>query len=650
MIAINFPRWMRSAQILITLVLLSGPSFIPIAFAQQAAEQKISGYPQDWSHHHVIFSDPGTEEQARRDGWHDRWQKITNDPRYAHQQHRRIGLRRPEPSREIRGEKRGGNGPRWERTPEPESILKSDWNQTMGAGAVQPNTFPAKWSFDPYTYSCANDYVVYPTGAIGASTSATIIAYNNLYGGTPTPTCSGTVPQTYWAYNTGGTTYTIPTSPVLSRDGTKVAFTQITGTATELVVLKFAPGGGGTMGSPVTPGTSTDIVDCTAPCMTVTTLSAVGVSNTRSSPYYDYSGTDTLYVGDNSGKLYKVSGVFGGTSTPTVSTASLGTASLASPVYDPVSGCIFVGDNVGFFWSVSSGVPGTVCTGTTFQLFGRSELIGGGGANQGIFDSAILDSTAQKVYAFVIDSAAIGNCAAGKNCVDQFATDTITSGSTTAAPANEQPVGQGGSGFNIYAGHFDNVYYSSASGNAGNLWVLGNTDAAGANLYRIPIGAGSAMSTPVTAISGITTGFGWGSPITEFCNNGTSPCVANSTATTAGNDYLFFSVDRLETAQGACGTSAGNGCVLSYTVNTPTNTPTLTGAAQYSTVSIGNGCWTTAGIVVDNAATAAGTSQIYFVSLNGNDGGGDGFNASNHCGAAGTSNNLGAVQANQNNP
>ncbi len=641
-------RW----RVRFVLGLLAATAIILFIPGSLFAQQPHSGLPHDWSHHHVVFSNPGTMEDAIKNGSFDRWQKIARDPRYLHQLYRRSGMRQPEGWPGNRGEEWEENRRRWEHAPQPESDLKSDWNQTMTTGAVQPNAFPAKWSFDPYTSSCANDFVVYPTGATGSATAATIVAYNNLYA----TTCSGTVPQVYWAYNTGGTTFTISTSPILSEDGTMVAFTQITSTATDLVVLKFAPAGGGTVGSPVVPTTSTDIVDCTAPCMTVTALSAVGTSNTRSSPYYDYSGTDTLYVGDNSGTLYKVTGVFTGTTSPTIATATLGSTngSLASPVYDPVSGCVFVGDNGGVFWSVSSGVPGTVCTGTSFAVFGHSELLGNGAPNQGIFDGVLLDLTAQKIYAFGMDSAAIGNCALGQDCVYQFATNTITSGSTNAAPANEEPLGQGGSGYNLYAGAFDNVYYGSASGSAGNLWVLGNTDAAGLNLYRVPIGASSAMSTPVIAISAITDttagNIGWASPLTEFCNNGTSPCVASSTATTSGNDYIFFSVDRLQTTKGSCGTAAGDGCVLSYTINTPTNTPTLTGAAQFTTVSVGNGCWTTSGIAVDNATTATGTSQIYFISFNGNDAGGGGFNSSNHCGAGGTTHNLGAVQANQNNP
>src|SRR5271157_1809741 len=97
---------------------------------------------------------------------------------------------------------------------------------SMGSGTtVGIDNYPAKYSFavlgNPTTANCAGgaapDFVVYNTSTGGGSGQASIIAYDNLYSGT----CAGTVPQTYWAYNTAGT---ISTSVVLSLDGTQVAF------------------------------------------------------------------------------------------------------------------------------------------------------------------------------------------------------------------------------------------------------------------------------------------------------------------------------------------------------------------------------------------------------------------------------------------
>ncbi len=101
--------------------------------------------------------------------------------------------------------------------------------------------FPAKWSFDSTTAAClgapAPDFVVYGTNVPGSGTQANIVALTNLYAG-----CGGQVPGFYWGYNTGGK---VVTSPVLSLDGTQVAFTQTTGGTASLVLLKWAAGGTG---------------------------------------------------------------------------------------------------------------------------------------------------------------------------------------------------------------------------------------------------------------------------------------------------------------------------------------------------------------------------------------------------------------------
>lgn len=44
---------------------------------------RITGVPEDWSHHHAVFADPGTADQAIKNGTYDRWTKIVNEPRYV---------------------------------------------------------------------------------------------------------------------------------------------------------------------------------------------------------------------------------------------------------------------------------------------------------------------------------------------------------------------------------------------------------------------------------------------------------------------------------------------------------------------------------------------------------------------------------------
>jgi hypothetical protein len=503
---------------------------------------------------------------------------------------------------------------------------------TGGAGSavVQPNLYPAMYSASFTTASC-EDFVVYPAGT-GAAGAATIVAFSNLYAGG----CSGTVPSAYWAYNTGGM---VTTSPVLSLDGTQVMFVQVSGTTASLVLLKWSANNG-TLALPVTPTAVTlaNYQSCTAPCMT--TLAFSGSHNDSfSSPFYSYSD-DTVYVGDDSGYLHQFTGVFEGTPAETTGNWPLHlstTQKLSSPVYDPVTGHVIVGDFGGILHSV---------TASTGVVFGTTVSMG-----DVIADAPLLDSTAGKIYVFVTTAnSSVSAGVSGDNAVYELST-----GFTSVAGAAVKAVGTGGNGFYLYDGIFDNVYFSSANA-TGNLYVVGNTGAtSGANLYRIPI-TNSTMGTPVTAVSGLTLNSAgaspWPSPVEEFCNNGASACTANATQTTAGTDYVFFSVNR-GTPTG-CTTSPGNGCVLSYNVSTPTAV-TLSGSGlPVATPSNGNGCWATGGIVIDNSipsGTFAGASQIYFIGLGTNAAGGPTgtTKTSASCGN-GISTTISATQASQSNP
>jgi hypothetical protein len=180
--------------------------------------------------------------------------------------------------------------------------------QSLGNNAtVGAVNFPAKFSFNSGVASCGSDYVVYSTGLVGSGTQASLIAYNNLYSG-----CGGTVPSVYWAYNTGGQ---ILTSPVLSLDGTQLAFAQSVGGAGSLVLLKWAALAGETVASPAAPMNvfpSAGYSTCTAPCMTMIALQEPPLADdTTSSVYYDY-GSDTAWVGDSNGYLHRFSPVFAG--------------------------------------------------------------------------------------------------------------------------------------------------------------------------------------------------------------------------------------------------------------------------------------------------------------------------------------------------
>lgn len=590
------------------------------------------------------------------------------------------------------------------------------------AATVMPDATPAKYGPSLTAASCTSDFVIYPTGQAGSGTAATIIAYNNIYSGCAT----GAVPSVMWAYNTG-TGYSVTTSPVLSWDGTAVAFVQTGASGSQLVILKGTPTGGQGFRNPggtFTTPTSMSACPASTACMITVNLTN---PDTYSSPFYDYAADDAIYVGDNKGYLELITGVF--TGTPSVATAiNLGNNNpLASPVLDATSGCVFVGDTTGFLYSVSSQIKGTVCNGGAFATFGHTGNLGNGAANDGIFDAPIVDSTAGQVYAFVThggsvttsfsvsaDSSsvfpntiigtggtggtfttaevgdsisgdgitgadtivlvstffnsaiitALPTCtnnnppytcgpytftltrtSSGNNVIDRFATSTITSGSTGAGPAQSVYIGTGGTGFNLYSGTFDNIYFTSTNSASpvGNLYAIGDTattgGAGGASLYQIPI-SGGAMGGPLPVVTGLNaTGYAWPSPLTEFNNNGT--------------DLLFFSVNAGASSIGGtttgCTGVAGSGCIFSYNITTTTPALIANSALNVKTPSGTNGCWATDGIVIDNSAALAGAQQIYFVELNGGTAGSGSAPASTSC-TTGTAAIIDAVQASQTNP
>ena len=493
------------------------------------------------------------------------------------------------------------------------------------AGAVvQPNMYPAKYSLSANTASCS-DFVVYPAGTAGATGGASIIAFSNLYTGG----CTGTVPSVDWAYNTGGM---VTNSPVPSLDGTQVVFVQVSGTTASLAILKWSAHSG-TPTLPVTP-TATTLATyrgCSAPCLV--TLPFSGSHNdTFSAPYYDYS-TDAAYVGDDSGNLHKFTGVFEGTPAEAGSPwpVNLSASSkLSSPVCDNGSGNVLVGDFGGVLHSVNA---------STGAIAGTTVSVG-----DAIADAPLVDSSAGKLYAFVTTSSYAD---AGDNAVYQLPTTF-----TNITGAGIEPVGTGGSGYYLYAGIFDNVYYSSST-HSGNLYAVGNTGVTtGATLYQVPI-TNSSMGTPAAVVSGLSVNGArpWPSPLNEFCNNAGNACTANSTRTTAGTDYVFFSVNRGNKA--GCTNTAGNGCMLSYNVTVPTAI-SLSGSGLNVVTPAGNGCWPTSGIVIDNsvpASTLAGASQTYFIGLGSNDAGGPTgtTQTSANC-STGTANTVSATQASQSNP
>ncbi len=629
---------LRLPQILMGLGMLLTLSALTSA---QEPSAKLSGGPDDWTHHRLIFSDPGTADEALRDGTYDRWLKIVNDPRYILQRAKRNAVSRgatqfgnllppgnagqeiekqesPEGVEPVQLDKlpRGITKPPGKSLPSftddrrdhdaghrkrEASSFHRDWSEDMGVAAKTGlGMFPAKYSFNIGSANCVGaaqpDFVVYNTSVTGLSTQASILAYDNLYTG-----CSGTVPSTYWAYNTGGT---IVTSVVLSRDGSQVAFAQSSsGGAASLVLLKWAASTTESAGSPGTPTAATmaNYRNCTAPCSLTLTFSGAA-NDTASSVFCDY-GSDTIYVGDDSGRLHKFTGVFNGTPTEASGAwpVSVSLSALASPVYDPSSGNVLVGDYLlnlsstcapsgepcGFFYAVNASTGSLV--GTTNRL----------DTVFGIADAPLVDSSAGKAYVFVGADSNIDPttaCATNGPCsgVFQFPTN-FTSGSGTEATL--------GPGYEfLLSGALDNQYFSSgnAASPTGHLYVVGGTGPGNNTLYQVSINS-NAMSTTPTAGPAVSTNntngfYSAGLQVTEIY--------------TGSKDYIFLSVLSFGAPSG-CASSLSNGCIMGFDVTSASISPATTPTG--ATAEAGG----TSGIIVDNTSAFGGASNIYYTPLAG---------------------------------
>src|SRR3984957_15774816 len=192
---------LRLASVIVVAALSTGPLL---------AQQEAAGVPDDWSHHHKVFSNPGTFGEAVRSGSFDKWNKIVSDPRFAIQQLKR-GARLP-----IQRRNRGPKA----------TTLRRDWSATLGTAGVAPDMFPAKWTFSATAAPSCSDYVVFPVNAAGASASQpNIVGYQNLYVNSGnTGACPGTAPTVLFSYYVG--TGTVQTSPVLGGAVGEVAYVE----------------------------------------------------------------------------------------------------------------------------------------------------------------------------------------------------------------------------------------------------------------------------------------------------------------------------------------------------------------------------------------------------------------------------------------
>jgi hypothetical protein len=546
----------------------------------------------DWSHRHLVFSQPGSLLERFR---------FSTNPRYVQQYVRRNAGNRERPARVL-----------------PMEPIQADWSQNMGTGAtVGAGQYPAKFSFDVNSASCSTDYVAFNSGLAGSSTKASVIAFSNLYTG-----CTGTVPATKWAYDTGGTA---TTSLALSGDGSQIAFVQAQGGVATLVLLKWAASTTETAGAPLVLSATSNsgYRSCTAPCMTTIAFNG-SPTDTLSAPFYDFTpGSDSLYVGDDTGHLHQFTGIFYGTPAEAGSPwpVLVATAKLSSPVYDAASGNVFVTtsyqtsnnsgarldaicatsacagmNNGSATTAIGTATPSLVLGPTKTSSVACHGTGASGNANNLNLDGPIVDPAAGKVYVF------LGNNGNGNSAVIQFSTTVSSTQFSFHSCGAEATVGTASTaGVPMFAGNFDNVYYASANGGSpsGNLYVCGNTSG-NATLYQIRI-TSNAIAASGSSVLAVSTANTTCSPITEADNGAT--------------DLIFLSVQNLGSTSATVKCPSNTGCVMSLSVPT-----TIAGALPTATTATLAASGGTSGIVIDNLVTPGTlqTSRVYYSTLTGN--------------------------------
>jgi hypothetical protein len=586
-------RLLGTARVLVMLALV-GLSLCCKAQEMKPPKPAQVGFPWDWTHQHIVFTNTTNPEVA---------EKVRQDPRlFHHWLMRNLPLfERNLSGRDIprspaifpRDDPRDRRGPRHRMLP----ILKTDWNISLGnSGFVTANTFPAKWTLDVNAApSCAQDYVVFPTGAAGSLLGpASIVGFNQLYStqGSVGGFCSQNGPSVAFSYVnaacpalTGGDP--IKSSPVVSLDGKKVGWVTTNGKVQVLTI--------GTTGNN---GTSPTAAACVGTFLLTgnnnAVLNSVTLNGTptvtNSAVFVDYV-SDTGYVGDDSGKLHKFTPFFNGslgevtTGGWPVTVSSAATKTLTGPVFDSVSNNIFIGDNEGtagklYYVRISAGSLGACGAGSPPCLGSTSVTVS---TKMGLSDSPVVDSSNGLVYTQTSN-------ADGTNAKILQANTTLTSTVT----AN---VG-GISGKDLHSGAYDNTYFNSGPTNGSARYYVCGLDNAGSNsvVYQFSFnGTGQLNSTPTTSIA-----------VTSANNTPCSPLTEgyNPNASGGAKDWLFLSV--ADHGVGACG---NNPCV--YQINV-TNAPLTLSIGQTATYSPNQG---TSGMIIDNISVLSETSNIYFVPL-----------------------------------
>jgi hypothetical protein len=625
---------------LATLLIAMGTLRAQDALPLPARPMPRMGGPQDWSNRHIIYTRNGSAEDMIN---------LRDDPRFLHsillryaREHRNqtgaltidgndaeLNQDLPDATDRLSA---GTSGDLQElpllflRAPIKRPVLLGnkrssvDWSVSLGptAGLAAGET-PAVYTYNYSTPSCSNlsattpvigDFAVYTINAApstGASGQANLVGLTNLYtAGDGTGFCSGTGPSFLFSYaiGSGGS----PLSPVLSLDGTKVAWIENrTATASYLHVTIWQPNQGATATSPIVPtgtftngacattGTACDYaVEYTASTYPGCTTAYIA-GNGHSDLYVDYS-SNTGFISANNGLLYHIKNIFSTTASPSVDFCipvntgfeTAPSSAMSGPVYDPLIKEVFITDSETIYaYNVNTTAP------TPNFSLAASYPYGNGSSNYNYQTGPgpLLDPFNGYVYVF--------------SSYDFTGHSSVTQWPTSLAPSSGVAVEFGSASTTTYPylfyGAFDNNYYTYGPKNAKSTLYSCGTDTSNRNwqdLFAISFNPTTGVVNTTPAMSNNTNvnlggTAGLCSPITEFFDGTT---------------------DRIFVGNGQPGATTGANLVTMWNITSQlTNTSGTGGTLPTYTAAATGYLGGTSGFSADNNSSGTAQAQsVYF--------------------------------------
>jgi hypothetical protein len=660
-------RALVSRLAVMLIVLATTPGLMLLMNGQEVQSKQEQGAPSDWTHHHLIFSHPGSADDAILSGTYERWLNIVTDPRYILQQQKRSAnasgaadgssgkvsstmpmALEPSPrterddagvqveeddtgtiemSLEERNAAQLGN----HRLPSglaraiiPPAIEQADADTTMierrkerkEHERLRRNRIHKDWSqtLGSNGTTGLGEFPTTFTAAAGVtSCTADFAVFNTGLAGASGQANIIAYNNLYSTCNGGTPTVywayntggTVVTSVTLSLNGSQVAFVQSSSSGVaSLVLLKWLVSNG-TLTAPASPTAEAagSYNGCTAPCMTTLTFSG-SPTDTYSSPFIVYG------LGGNPSSAYV--GDDAGNLHKFTNIFASGTntpAEAGSPW--PVA----VNTNASLGTPIYDNVSANVFVGD--YLFSSSSPCEPSATSTNnpcgylysVNSSGTVTRSAQLDFNMGIMDGPIVDSSAGEVYV--FAGDdgsTNCAGATPCAAVYQFPVNlsAGASGTKATVGP---GYEFMLSGTFDNAYFTSSTHSG--HLYVVG-NTGPANNTlyQVSINSNVMSTSTTAGPevSSNYTNSYYSAGLQVSEFYAGGtNDYIFLSVLSYGFPSGCVPATLGNGCIIGYNVNSGTISASTT--ATGATAEAGG----TSGIVVDSGT--AGAQNIYFSTL-----------------------------------